>query len=224
MNSAIIGSVALKVMLNRCRSTWAPNNLNIATPHNGLQVFSTILWSLGYQLNNMGIKRNEATSTLTHSEYINLDNKIITITEVKELDSFLSIILRSNHTTSMNFITSNLCCALYPVQSLKEQATYAYWYPPGPVDTSKIELRNFAVIMNSINHPINPALCCLNVQHQFTNHSGVGLFEWNPHPSRENILLRSYTWQLGDICLHRSCRIKRISHLLVRRNSRTTES
>ena len=198
---------------------WAPRNLNIATPCNGLQAFSGFLQHIGYQLNNTSIYRNEATGTLTHSEYIKSDDKIVTVTEGKEKDSFLGVILRSNHTAVMNFITLSYCCVLYPTQTLEQQITYVYRCPPSLMGSTKLESRNFTVITNSIDHPANLSMCCPNVQHQFAEYSGIGLFEWNTEMNTDNLLSRSYTWWLGDVCLHEGCRAKKISHALVRRNS-----
>ena len=222
-NSAVIGSLALKIMLIGCKSDWMPRNLNIATPRNGLKVFSAFLRHIGYQINTTGISRDQAAGALTHSEYINPNNQIITITEGRERDSFLGVVLGSSHTAAMNFVTSSHCGALYPTQSLKEQITYAYRYSPAQWDISKLESRNFTVITKSIEHPTGPSVACPNVQRQFATYSGIGLFEWNAHTMKDNLLSRSYTWRLGDVCLREGCRAKKISRLLVRRNSRTQE-
>jgi len=150
-------------MLVRCGSVWAPRNLNIATLCNGLQAFSGFLRCIGYQLNNTGISRNEAAGALTHSEYIKSDGKIITVTKGKEKDSFLGVILGSNHTTAMNFITLSYCCVLYPTQTLEQQITYTYHCPPSSVGSTKLESRNFTIITNSIDHPADLSMCCPNV-------------------------------------------------------------
>ena len=197
--------------------------MNIATPRDGLPVFSTFLHHIGYQLNITGVSRNEAAGVLTHSEYINSNDQIVTVTEGKERDSFLGIVLGSNHTAAMNFITSSHCGALYPTQSLKEQITYAYRYPLGPANMSKLQFRNFTVVTKSIEHPINISVCCPDMQRQFASHSGIGLFEWNVDTTKNNLLSRSYTWRLGDVCLREGCRVKKTSRLLVRRNSRVLE-
>ena len=133
------------------------------------------------------------------------------------------MILGLNHTTAMNFITLSYCCVLYPTQTLEQQITYTYRCPPSSVGSTKLESRNFTVITNSINHPADLSMCCPNVQHQFTEYSGIGLFEWNTEMNTDNLLSRSYTWRLGDVCLHEGCRAKKISHVLVRRNSQMTE-
>jgi len=209
-------------MLNGCGSAWAPKNLNIATPRNGLHVFLAFLRRIGYQLNSTGILRNEAAGALTHSEYINPNQNIVTVTKGKERDSFLGIILGSNHTAVMNFISSNHCCALYPTETLKQQITYVYRYPP--LDMSELQLKNFTIVTDSTHHPTNPPLCCPNMQRQFTSYSGFGLFEWNSRPNPDNLLSRSYTWRLGDVCLRESCATKRMSLLLVRTNSQISKA
>jgi len=186
-------------------------------PRNSLHVFSAFLRCIGYQLNSMGILRNKAAGTLTHSEYINLNQNIVMVTKGKERDSFLGIILGSNHTATMNFVSSNHCCALYPTETLKQQITYVYRYPP--VDTSELQLKKFTIMTDSTHHPTNPPLCCPNMQHQFTSYSRFGLFEWNSQPNLNNLLSRSYTWRLGDVCLRESCATKTMSLLLVRTNS-----
>jgi hypothetical protein len=47
-NSAIVGSVALKIMLNGCGSNWALQDLNVAVPRNALCLFSILLQGLQY--------------------------------------------------------------------------------------------------------------------------------------------------------------------------------
>lgn len=210
-------------MLNGSGSEWEPRDLNIATPRDGSQVFSSFLHGIGYQLNTMVISSNEADGVHIHSEYVKLNHQIVTVTEGKERDSFLGVVLGSNHTAAMNFITSSYCAALYPTQSLKQQITYAYRYPIGQANMSKLQSRNFMVVTKSIEHPIGTSVCCPDVQRQFATYSGIGLFEWNVDSKKDNLLSRSYTWRLGDVCLREGCPVKKTSRLLVRRNSRVLE-
>ena len=215
-DSAIIGSVALKVLLNGCATDWSPRDLNIATPRNRAQDFIQILHKMHYNVNRTGVQSNRVTGAISHLEYVNLEGMMITLTESKESDSFLGIVMGSNHTASMNFITNEHFVCLYPIQTLRQHITYAYQYPLESITKTTMSSRGFTTVTASISHA---NLCCPNAQRQLETLKGIGLLVWCVADRPSNLLTKSYSWRLGEICLDAHCTIKTVSRQLKRRTS-----
>jgi len=112
-DSAIVGSVALKVMLNGLGSNWAPQDLNIAVPHGGLQSFSDFLQGLQYQLSGTGVCSRFIGGAFTHSIYVNPAGNVVTVTKALSTDSFFTVVVGSSHTGLMNFVSSEHLGCLY---------------------------------------------------------------------------------------------------------------
>jgi len=204
-DSAIVGSVALKVMLNGLGLNWAPQDLNIAVPHGGLQSFSDFLWGLQYQLSGTGICSRFIGGAFTHSIYVNPAGNAVMVTEALSTDSFFTVVVGSGHTGLMNFVSSEHLGCLYPTQTLKEHVAYAYRCSLGMDAHHNLQMRGFDIITSSHNHPSNDPFLCPVTHHQL---SGVRLFEWTKCTLPSNFLTRSYSWSLGDECLNYSCLVK----------------
>ena len=213
-NSAIVGSVALKVMLNGCGSNWVPQDLNIAVPRDGLQSFSEFLRRLQYQLSGTGVHLRYIDGAFTHSIYVNPAGNAVTITEALCEDSFFSVVVGSGHTGLMNFISSEHLGCLYPTQTLKGYVAHAYRHSLGTNSLQNLRLRGFDVIMSPRDHPTHDPVCCPITQHQLLGLSGVSLFEWTKRTSPSNLLTRSYTWSLGDRCSKHGCLVKALERYL----------
>ena len=216
-NSAIVGSIALKVLLNGCDSSWMPQDLNIAVPRGGLRVFSGFLRGLGYQLSGTGVRSRFIDGAFTHSIYVNSDGNAVTVTEALSTDSFFSVVVGSGHTGLMNFVSSEHLGCLYPTQTLKEHTAYAYRRCLGTDAYYHLRRRGFDLIMSSRNHPCNDRLICPVTHRQLSGFSAIGLFEWMKRMSPSNFLTRSYSWSLGDECLNHGCLIQSLEQYLKKR-------
>jgi len=125
-NSAIVGSMALKIMLNGCGSNWAPQDLNVTVPCGSLCLLSDFMQGLQYRLNGTGICSRYTNGAFTHSIYVNPASNAVTIMEALSTDSFFSVVIGCGHTGLMNFISSEHVGCLYPTQTLKEHVAYPY--------------------------------------------------------------------------------------------------
>jgi hypothetical protein len=189
-NSTVIGFIALKVLLPGHATAWSPQDLNIATPHNGVQDFANFLHNLPYKITETRVKISLVAGATTNSVYTNPHGKIITLMESKESDSFLGITAGSNYTASINFISSKYNAALYPIQSLMQQTTYAYCYPLDASTAANIVDKGYSIISDSISHPTE---CCPIAHCQFATLAGIGLLQWCNN-NNGNLLTTSYSW------------------------------
>ena len=217
-NGAVIGSVALKLVMNGCSTSWNPRDLNIGTPRNGLSVFSEWLRRIDYKFSGTGVLRREVAGALTHTIYVNGEGRAVTVTETKETDSFLGAIVGASHTATMNFITSEHVRSLYPAETLKNRFSYAYRTPLSPSQKSALLRRGFVLVTESNGHPAGRHVCP-DTHRQLAGFVGIGLFEWKSGGPTSNFLTRSYTWRLGDSCANPVCTAERMSRHLVRRDS-----
>jgi len=135
----------------------------------------------------------------------------ITLTESKELDSFLGIVMGSNHTASMNFISNEHYVCLYLTQTLRQQTTYAYRYPLESTMKSTMMSRGFTIVTASIGHT---NICCPNAQHWInlirnplsTRNPGVSLCQFEtPPPSTFKCCLAMFSETHVRDCLS-TCR------------------
>lgn len=113
-NGAIIGSVALKVIIPRCGNDWPPQDLNIAVPLGRLFSMSSFFLHRGFELTDTGVDIQYAISDVHSFSVYERGSSRITISESAHTDSFISIVLASLHTGAMNFVTANIVCCLYP--------------------------------------------------------------------------------------------------------------
>ena len=191
-NSAVIGSVALKILLNGCGSSWTPRDLNIATPQRGLQKFLQLFGGLRFRFIGAGVLKREAASAYAHSVYVNPEGKTITVTEAHETDSFLGVVVGASHTACMNFISSEHLGCLYPTQTLRNQVSYAFGIPPASTTYFELLSKGFAIFVESAYHPVEHPTCCPKAQREFSSFAGVGLLEWRRGNVTSNLLSRRY--------------------------------
>ena len=76
--------------------------------------------------------------------------------------------------------------------------------------------RGFTAVTASISHG---NLCCPNAQHQFETFKGIGLLVWCVTNRPSNLLTKSYSWRLGEVCRDAHCTVKTVSRQLKRRTS-----
>ena len=116
----------------------------------------------------------------------------------------------------MNFISGEHFVSLYPIQTLKKQTTYAYRYPLDTTVTTTLAERGYTIVTDSISHP---KTCCPVAQRQFETLKEIGLLQWSTNSQSRFIIARSYSWQLGDICLDAHCTTRSHKTNLIRRAS-----
>ncbi|EDR11719.1 uncharacterized protein LACBIDRAFT_324472 [Laccaria bicolor S238N-H82] len=196
-NSAVVGSTALKILLNGGGSSWAPRDLNIATPRDGLQNFLQLFHGLQFRFAGAGVLKREAAAAFTHSVFVNPEGKTITVTEAHESDSFLGVVVRAGHTACMNFISSEHFGCLYPTQTLQNRISYAFGIPPASTTYFEMLSKGFAIFLESAYHPVKHPTCCPTAQREFAGFAGVGLLEWRRGNVMSNLLTRRYNWCLG---------------------------
>ena len=197
--------MALKILLNGCGSSWAPRDLNIATPRHGLRHFLQFFDSLRFRFTGSGVLRREAAAAYAHSVYVNPEGKTITVTEAHSTDSFLGVVVGASHTACMNFITSEHLGCLYPTQTLQNQVSYAFGIPPASTTYFEALSKGFAVFVDSAYHPVEHPTCCPKAQREFSSFAGVGLLEWRKGNMTSNLLTRRYNWCLGRECRKHGC-------------------
>ena len=213
-NGALIGSVALKMILSTCGNGWHPNNLNIAVPRGHLSSTSLFFRNAGYTLADTGVDDRFSTSdVLSFSTYV-MAGCVVTISESVFSGSFLSVVLASLHTGAMNFITPNDICCLYP-STTPSKLTCSFNGSRGLTEPERSSLssRGFNLLMSSSELDGACGDLCPRFLRQFRGLKRIGLFRW--HGSGTSTLgCISYSWFTGTECNKPNCIVRAQADIL----------
>lgn len=204
-NGAIIGSVALKVIIPRCGNDWPAQDLNIAVPSKRLTSMSSFFLHRGFELTDTGVDIRYAISDVHSFSVYERGRSRITISESAHDDSFISIVLASLHTAAMNFVTVNVICCFYPTITPSMQSC-SFWNSRGLTDDQRQQVmsRGFDLITSSSQLSKSCEDLCPSTVRQLRGLRRIGLFHW--HGSGVcNIGEMSYSWHIGEYCANLGC-------------------
>jgi len=214
VNGAIIGSIAVKIILPGHGNDWFPGNLNIAVPRGRLVAMSRFFRKHSYELLDTGVEdRYSLADVISFSVYSNR-RSTVTISESAYPDSFLAVVLASLHTGAMNFITANDICCLYPSMT-PSQKTCSFRKSGGLTEEEKhiLQTRGFNLFtaFSSLQEPCAD-LCPVNSR-QFHGLSGISLFRWRGF-GVSGLDGTSYSWSIGTECHQVGCVAQKQANLI----------
>ena len=207
INGAIIGSVALKMIVPVRDNGWVPSDLNIAVPLGDLCAMSSFFRKQGYELVDTGVDdRYAMAGVMSFSMYSN-GGSTVTISESVHFDSFLSVVFASLHTGAMNFVTSNDICCLYPTIT-PIQKSCAFWGIDGMTDIEKaaVQSRGFDLYTSPTDLSGPCGDLCPVISRQFRGLRRVGLVRWRGCGVSSLGDSASYSWCIGAVCDREGCR------------------
>ncbi|EDR02552.1 uncharacterized protein LACBIDRAFT_332367 [Laccaria bicolor S238N-H82] len=206
VNGAIVGSVALKMIVPVRDNVWIPRDLNIVVPLGRLCAMSSFFMKRGYELVDTGVDDQYPISDVASFSLYSNGASNVSVSESVHKDSFLSVVFASLHTGSMNFVTANDICCLYPSLTPNHKSC-AFWGAEGMNDAAKALVRDRGFVLytspSDLKEPCGDL--CPVLSRQFRGLRRIGLVCWRGIGVSALGDFHSYAWTIGAVCDKEGC-------------------